>query len=269
MNRKLFKAEALPLLLLEKIGLASDGRILLIKEDFLALLSGVRTQVLTLHGISDGDQTLDEVHAKVSLQKNSYGELDVMFHPIYKQSEDVRPEYISKEEAEQLQHGTVNVIWKQVDDPELEKKDVIVEFDQETREFVTTDTKKVLVPDFVNNEELSPTQKEAYRKGKEVELSDGTAFRYTGTQREGMVSNRVAIIASIVFDGGVSYLLFEGLKSLSGKIQSYSGENRKFSEGYETAMKELKEQYSKQTLDTSLDDSIEHLQKKNKTGLTR
>jgi hypothetical protein len=269
MNRKLYKAEALPLPLLEKIGLASDGRILLIKEDFLALLSGVRTQVLKLHGIIEGDQVLDEVHAKVSLQKNNIGELEVMFHPIYKQSEEVKPEYLSKEEAAQLQENSVNVIWKQLDDPEQGKKEVVIEFDQETREFVTTDTKRVLVPDFVNSEELTPAQKEAYRKGMEVRLSDGTAFRYTGTQREGMVSNRVAIIASIVFDGGISYLLFEGLKSLSGKQHRLNSDNRKFSEGYETAMAELKEQYSKQTLDTSLDDSIEQLQKKNKTGLSR
>jgi len=269
MNRKLYKAEALPLSLLEKVGLVSDGRILLIKEDFLALLSGVRTQVLKLYGITDGDQTLDEVHAKISLQKNSEGELDVMFHPIYKQSEDVRPQYVSKEEAAQLQDGTVNVIWKQVNDPVIGKKEVVIEYDQETHEFVTTDTRKILVPDLVNNEELTAAQKEAYRKGKQVELSGGTLFRYTGTQREGMVSNRVAIIASIIFDGGISYLLFEGLRSLSGKLHPYNAENRKFSEGYETAMLELKEQYSKQNLDTSLDDSIEHLQRKNKTGLSR
>jgi len=50
-----------------------------------------------------------------------------------------------------------------------------------------------------------------------VELPDGTKVQYTATNREGLRANKIMLIASVVFDGGISFVLYHGLKALFGQ----------------------------------------------------
>lgn len=55
---------------------------------------------------------------------------------------------------------------------------------------------------------------------------------------QGIRSNRLALIASIIVDGGVSYMLYRGLNAVFGKKQDPK-ESNQFSTGYEQALRDM------------------------------
>jgi len=172
--------------------------------------------------------------AKLSLQRNERGGLDLLIHPVYR--EMMTPAYVTDEEAEKLSTGELSALDKVVEVNGI-KKEVVIEFDQDTQEFVITDTERILAPDLVNNEKLTPEQKQRFKKGKEVELQDGTKFRFSATASEGMRSNRLHLIASLIVDGGLSYVLYKGLKAMSKKEPKVSED---YSRGYYHALEDMK-----------------------------
>ena len=48
-------------------------------------------------------------------------------------------------------------------------------------------------------------------------MPDGTAFQYTAVKKEGMRSNKLHLIASLIMDGGVSFILYKLLHGLFGR----------------------------------------------------
>ena len=53
-----------------------------------------------------------------------------------------------------------------------------------------------------------------------MELPDHTKLNYSGTDVNGLRSNKLALIASILIDGGLSYMLYTGLHAMFGKAAS-------------------------------------------------
>jgi hypothetical protein len=145
------------------------------------------------------------------LRPNAAGNLELV-HPIYKEIEP--PYYLIAEEAQPLEKGERVNIDKVTVDKEGNAKEVLVEFDRETNEFIITDTDKILAPEEINGLPLTAEQKERYRKGREVETADGTIIQYAANEKQGIRSDMLALIASVLIDGGVSYLLFKGLNAL-------------------------------------------------------
>lgn len=236
MVKALFHPEQLDLAGLEEIGLAKDGRPLLEEQDLEALLAGRRTQMLELKDLFFDGFHIAALNAKLSLRATPEGATELLIHPLYK--EKLAPDYLTDSEAEGLEKGELDNVYKSISDGEGDPRLVLVEFDRETNEYVVTDTDKVLAPDFVNGEELTLDQKERYRKGKEVQLADGTRFQYAGTEREGLRSNKIALIASIVIDGGLSFLLYQGLNALFNRKQDER--SAKLSDGYRKAFSDMK-----------------------------
>lgn len=238
MTIKLFEEEDLPIADLEKIGLAKNGRILLDEADLKALVSGRRTNMVRLKNLSDDKLQIPELDAKLSVRPNKDGYLDLLIHPIYKNAQT--PHFLTAGEAEELENGKLANIWKLVKDGENKPKDILVEFDPETKEFIVTDTERILIPDLVNNQYLTPEQKERYRKGKEVELSDGTRFQFSATERQSIRSNRLALVASLIIDGGLSYMLYKGLSAAFGK--KHDEKSAQFGDGYDQAVMDMQSQ---------------------------
>ncbi|HKG07280.1 MAG TPA: DUF4099 domain-containing protein [Pedobacter sp.] len=236
MKHQFYTLSELPLTELEKLGLAAGGKVSLDEPNLQALLEGRRTDHIRLSNLKMGQHEINELDAKVSLLRNRHGDLEVLLHPIYK--EVAKPEYLTDVEAEKLQNGETVSILKKILDEQGKPKEILVEFDAETAEFVITDTDRMIVPDRMNNEPLTAAQKEAFKKGKEVKLSDGTAFKYSGTDQQGLRANKIALISSILFDGGLSYMLYKGLKSLTGEKQAAKAEQA-YSAGYHEAVKDL------------------------------
>jgi len=234
MRQEVFEEEDIPLPEFENLGLSKDGRLDLGEHDLRALLSGGRTELLHLGNLEDDDIKIMNLDAKLSLRRNEQGGLDLLIHPVYRRI--MTPAYVTDEEAEKLASGELVNLGKVIE-IDGRKREVVIEFDQDTNEFVITDTERVLAPDFVNNEKLTPEQKQRFKKGKEVELSDGTKFRLTATDPNGIRSNKLHLIASLLIDGGLSYMLYTGLKALSKKEDKVSQD---YSRGYYHALEDMK-----------------------------
>jgi len=198
--------------------------------------------MLRFENLSFDGFTIPAMDAKISLKQGAGGELELMMHPIYKKAQ--YPAWLTDTEADKLEKGETVNLEKMIFDEEGHLKDVLVEFDKETNEFIVTDTKKVQAPDKVNNEPLTPEQKEKYKKGKEVELADGTAFQYSAVEPKGLRSNRVHLIASVLIDGGISYLIYHGLNALINRKQEKSPELNN-TKGYKAAERKMQEQEQK------------------------
>lgn len=239
MNLISFKESDLPIRELETIGLASRGQLLLNAEDLKALLSGRRTALLHLENLETENIKIKAIDAKISLRKNEYGKTEMLIHPIYRKP--ATPDFLDDNEARQLEKGEVANLLRVVKDDKGNKKEVLVEYDAETREFIVSDTEKIMAPDMVNSEYLTAAQKEKYRRGKQVELADKTVFNYSGTDTQGIRSNRLALVASILVDGGLSYMVYKGLNALFGEKQKPE-EAGTLSPGYYSAMQDMEDQ---------------------------
>ena len=225
---QVFKEQQIPYQELERVGLRDISQ-----EDLNALLSGGRTGIVRLKNFEDDGIKIMNMDAKLSMRQNEHGGIDLLFHPIYREVSE--PTYLTDTEAEKLMDGeTVNL--EKVIEIDGEKKEVLIEFDKDTNEFIITDTERILAPDFVNNEALTPEQKAKFKKGQQVEMSDGTKFRFTNNDPNGIRSNKLHLIASLVIDGGMSYLLYKGLKALSKKEPKVSED---YSRGYYNALEDM------------------------------
>lgn len=239
MNSIKYSEKDLPLKELETIGLASGGQMLLNENDLKALLSGRRTGLLNLQNLEAENIRIKALDAKISLQPDQQGGLGLLVHPIYRKP--ATPDFLDDYEAKQLEKGEVPSLLKTIVDDKGNRKDILVEYDRDTREFIISDTKKIIAPDMVNGEYLTAAQKENYKKGREVALADRTVMEYAAADPNGVRSNRLALIASILVDGGLSYMVFKGLNALFNKERDQK-EAEIQSPGYKNALADMEDQ---------------------------
>jgi hypothetical protein len=217
MLKREFKREELPMEELQKLGLADWNKIHIDDDDLAALLAGRRTDMLRLENLEQQGLHIPALDAKLSLRRNENGSVELLAHPIYKYAEG--PEYLTDTEKESLEKGEAMNVVKTINDGEGDKREVLVEFDKDTNEFITVDTGKIFPPEEINGIPLTKKQKENYRKGKEVETEDGTTIQYSAKDKQAIRADRLALIASVLIDGGISYVLFKGLNALFNKPQ--------------------------------------------------
>lgn len=134
-------------------------------------------------------------------------------HPVYKQSN--LPSIISRGEGDDLLTGLKANLIKETTEKGQQKK-FMVEYDWDTREFIVTDTSRLRVPEMINGMPLTPYQKERFGSGRQIEMPDGTTFQASSTTPDGIRSNRLTLVVSLLMDGGISYLLLTGLKAMVG-----------------------------------------------------
>jgi hypothetical protein len=122
--------------------------------------------MLRLTNLVADDVHIEALDAKLSLKQTEDGKAALLVHPIYRRPE--YPSFLTEDEAQKLEKGeAANVVHFKFDE-DGNPRDLLIEFDKETNEFIITDTAKILVPDMINSEYLSLEQKERYRKGKTV-----------------------------------------------------------------------------------------------------
>lgn len=266
MHTEIYKMENLPLTQMQEVGLAKDGKLLIDQEDLQALLSGRRTDMITLRSLSVDGQKLPEIHSKVSLTGLPDGESKLVFHPIYKQVDN--PEFLTVDESESLQKKEVSSINKIIQDDWGNPKEIIAEFDEQTNEFVITDSRRLLTPELVNNEYLNEKQKEMYKQGKRVVLSEGTQFQFTGNGRKSIQANKPAVVMSVSNSNGVSYVHYDNLPPLDGKRNQNAGQ---LSEGYYKHLDEFATQTAIKDINKEIDPDLENEQSMGykKPGISR
>lgn len=236
----LFLEKELPVEDLQKIGLYKDGKPLLTNDDLRALLSGRRTELVSLANLQAEGFVIEKLDAKLSLDRSPDGIISLKIHPIYKQA--AKHELLDKEESELLQNGKIDSIRKEVKRPDGKMETYIIEYDADTREYISYQPDQVLSPEQVNNESLNDKQKQDFRNGKLVSLSDGTEIQYRALQSKGILSNRTGLVLSVILDGGLSYLLITGIGNLIGHKNP---QQQAYTEGYAEALKRVEQFQSK------------------------
>ncbi|MBS1528030.1 MAG: DUF4099 domain-containing protein [Bacteroidetes bacterium] len=217
MIRQIYSRQDLPLGDLQRIGLAKDGVLALDADDLNALLSGRRTDMLRLENLNAEGVHIPALDAKLSLKQNKDGALELMLHPIHR--EPASPSFLTDTQVAMLEHGDTPNVHTVMFDGEGKPKDVLVEFDNDTNEFIVVDTDKIQAPDMINGLPLTAAQKERYRKGDEVTADDGTTVQYSATEKQGLRSDKHMLIASILIDGGATYILFKVINALFNREQ--------------------------------------------------
>ncbi len=239
MIKQKYNIQDIPIGDLQRIGLAKDGILMLDQDDLTALLSGRRTDMLRLENLNADGLHIPSLDAKLSLRPDTEGRLALLLHPIYREPEV--PSFLTDTQAEMLEKGDVPNLQKMIFDGEGNPREVLIEFDKDTHEFIVTDTERIQAPDEINNIPLTAEQKKRYRMGEEVETADGTTLQYSGTEKQGIRSDKLALIASILIDGGVSYVLYKGLQALFGKKQ-----DKEHGANYQQALKNMQKDDVKQ-----------------------
>lgn len=232
MYGEILNEKDLPMDQLREIGLVKGEEILLDRRDIHALLSGSRTNLIRLENIFRSGVEIKEMDVKLSLSRDSLGHPDLLVHPVYKQA--ITPSFISSNEADQLLTGLKANVVKSLERGGMQR-DMLIEYDWNTREFVITDTSKIQAPLEINGLPLTPYQKDRYLSGRQIEMPDGSMVQASGTAPEGFRSNRMALVVSLLMDGGVSYLLYQGLNALIDK-QGETMQEKSLGKAYSKAL---------------------------------
>lgn len=231
-----FKDNELPLGELEKLGLYIQGRILLSRDNINALLMGRRTEMTNFKDLKFDGLSIPELDAKLSLKKNQDGSVSLNVHPIYKMAK--AHELLDENESRKLQNGEIDNIAKEQEVQKGKVRKIIIEYDEQTKEFISYDPEKVNAPLTVNSETLTEEQKKKFKNGQIVELSDGTRFQHTALNPQGLKSDNKRLALSILFDAGISYLVYRGIQALKNRAAKFQSEG--YTNGYHQAIADMK-----------------------------
>ena len=227
------KEKELPIVELEKLGLYKDGALTLPDGDVAALLAGRRTELRSLYNLEMDGFKMGQLDAKLSLLREEDGKVTVKIHPIYN---EVQPHpLLDEKETKQLLNGKLDAISKTFDDKGIERR-LIIEYDEQTKEFISYYPYQVEVPIKINGEMLNEKQKKAFQHGEVVELEDGTRLRHSAADSKGVKSDAKRLIFSVLLDGGLSYLVMRGLRHLAsnGDLQKEG-----YTKGYNQALADM------------------------------
>src|SRR5690606_2825191 len=143
-----FNENDLPIGELRKIGLVKNGRPILSEEDITALLSGQRTDLITLHDLNGDGIHIKKMDAKLSLERSPEGHVSLQLHPMGREVKQ-RPLLLA-DEAEQLAGGRRSDVLRSHQGADGKKKSWVIEYDPQTRGFLSSDPAKVRVAAMVN-----------------------------------------------------------------------------------------------------------------------
>ncbi len=211
--KTLFQQSELPLEQLSTLGIYHQDQLLLNPEEISALLSGRRTELISLHHLNGEKFDIERLDARLSLHRDGHNGVELLIHPIY-HSPRKHP-LLTELEMYGLIQGKKDFIAKSIQIEEGISAMYNIEFDQVINDFVGYSVPEVQAPDLVNGIMLDAEQKEAFKKGVPIELPDGTRFQHRVSQPKGLLADRRELILSVLVDGGISYLLIKDIQPLS------------------------------------------------------
>ena len=229
--------KVLPMRDLRIFGIYKDGKFTIPEEQVRALRNGKMTDIIELKHLKGKDVEIDSLPARLSIIRGSDGEPSLRIDPVYREPNS-HP-HLSEDERQRLIRSEIANIKKSYVDKNGNVQTEIIEYDNETRQFMSFDPRAVHAPDAVDGQKLTPEQKKKYKEGEVVELTDGTEFQVSTTDKRGIKSNRRGLILSVILDGGMSYLLITGIQRMLGRK---SKEEESYSQGYIDGIKEVKKQ---------------------------
>ena len=207
-----FNISELPINELAALGIYRENQLLLEPEAISSLLSGRRTTLISLNELKGQGFSIERLDARLSLHRANSGAVELLIHPIYKHPR-AHP-LLNEQEMSALISNERAFIAKAVEREEGRSTMYNIEYDKITRDFVGYDVSKVQAPERVNGMLLSEEEKSAFQRGELIQLTDGTKLQHRASEPKGMISDRKALVLSVLLDGGISYLLLQGIRAL-------------------------------------------------------
>lgn len=128
---------------------------------------------------------------------------------------------------------------KDYEETRKQEKFVVYEFDKDTNSFVSVDAENITAPEEINGIPLTPEQKREFKNGNAVVLSDGTEIQASPASDKGIRSNKKLLVASILLDGGLSFVLYHGITALLKLGKEQKQKETEYSKGYADALKKV------------------------------
>ena len=241
--KPLFLESELPVDDLTRVGLWKDGKPAISSENLHAMLAGRRSELITLENVQADSFLIRQLDVKLSLHRSASGWISLQAHPIHHHIQ--KHPLLNEKEMEQLTGKSLSNIAKTLDEADGKVTTRIFEYDDQTKEFISYTPQEVQPPERVNGELLTPKQKEAFQFGEPVKLSDGTTFQHSAAESKGILSDRIALVISVIMDGGISYLLLRGLRNLLKDNQPKKDE---YTAGFKMALAAMERQQAQKDL---------------------
>ena len=208
----LFNEAELPLEALQALNLFEKGRLSIDNDNLEAMFSGRRSSLLAIKDIQLENFKIARLEARLSLHRAEDGNVELLIHPIYRSAQ--QHHLLDQQAHEQLISGEKDRHVMEVDTGTNRPKKMVIEYDAETREFVSYDSEKVQVPSHVNGEELDPDQQTAYRLGQAVSIYDDTTVQYRVSEPKGILANTEKLILTFDNKRGVEHVILSGISNL-------------------------------------------------------
>lgn len=227
----------LPMNDLKIFGIYKDGQFTIPEEQITALKNGKMTDVVELKNLKGKDLEIESLPARLSIVKGEDGLPALRIDPVYREP-NTHPK-LSMEERQQLIRSELANLKKSYVDNNGNVQTEIIEYDADTRQFMSYNPRAVKAPESVNGQALTSGQKQKFREGEVVGLDDGTEFQLNTGSKNGLRSNRSGLVLSVILDGGISYLLITGLTRMLGKKSEVE---QSYSKGYQDGIREVQKQ---------------------------
>ncbi|TDO01393.1 DUF4099 domain-containing protein [Sunxiuqinia elliptica] len=128
---------------------------------------------------------------------------------------------------------------KPIEQSKKKEHAVIYEYDPETKSFVSLPQEYVKHIEEINGMPLTEEQKRRYKEGKKLTMPDGTSVQASPASTDLIRSDKNLLILSMVLDGGLSYMLYRGVKAIENKGKKMQQRENEYSKGYEDALKKV------------------------------
>jgi hypothetical protein len=119
------------------------------------------------------------------------------------------------------------------------EKFLLFEFDKETKSFVGVNPNQLKIPIEINGTPLTEKNKKDLKDGKVVDLENDTQIQISSTEKNQIRSNKNLLVASMLLDGGISYLLYTGISALINESKLEKQKETSYSHGYMEALKKV------------------------------
>ncbi|MFD2966278.1 DUF4099 domain-containing protein [Sphingobacterium bambusae] len=220
----LFKEAELPREALESLNLFNNEKVTIDNDNLEAMLAGRRSALIAISDVQLNNFRIARLEAKLSLSRIDSGEVELLIHPVYRTPQQ---HYLLDQDAMgALMDGEKTNHVVELNGGDEKVKRMVVEYDAQTREFLTYDAANVQTPTMINGEELDANQREAYRLGKQVSIYDDTTVQYRVSEPKGILSNTEKVILSFEDDGKLRHVMLHELRNLQDGFHRQLDYNR-------------------------------------------
>jgi Protein of unknown function (DUF3945)/Protein of unknown function (DUF4099) len=166
---KIIPVENLPFEQFRLLGMEKKAVLSLPQETLQALQSGNRTSLIQFKNLQlNGDTEPVTVNAKLSIETQSDGKLNLKMHPINLAPKNTMG--LKESEMVYLQQNPLYIIPKVVVSKTGEAIDSFVTFDHTTNEFTAVRKNTIKAPDAINEVKLTAQQKKDFVNGRQIQL---------------------------------------------------------------------------------------------------